>query len=217
VRDRGREGRQEHRPSSRARSDRRERRQAEIRERLVESALRLFAEHGFTATTVEDITNSADVGKGTFFNYFPSKEHVFAGRAQRQVEKVQAFVEEARDSTKPMDELLYRLAASLVEGMDSTPAIFHSILVAVSSNERVRGMMANGLAQVLKSLEELMSVGQQRGEVRDDLPAAELALGFQRAFLGSVLLWSVTPSRPLTDCLREMSSILWSAIRKGST
>jgi len=77
-------------------TNRRARRQAEMRERLIRSALRLFAERGFTATTVEDITNLADVGKGTFFNYFPSKEHVFAARARGQAETIERFLALAR-------------------------------------------------------------------------------------------------------------------------
>src|SRR5437899_3870437 len=55
---------------------RRERRRTETRERIFRAAMQLFAQHGFFSTTVEDITEAADVGKGTFFNYFPSKEHV---------------------------------------------------------------------------------------------------------------------------------------------
>src|SRR5216683_512284 len=54
---------------------RRQRRSADIRERLFGAALQLFAQKGFAETTVEDITEAADVGKGTFFNYFPSKDH----------------------------------------------------------------------------------------------------------------------------------------------
>ena len=55
-------------------SSRRVRRSAETRERLFRTALDLFARKGFSETTVEDITEAADLGKGTFFNYFPSKE-----------------------------------------------------------------------------------------------------------------------------------------------
>jgi hypothetical protein len=57
-------------------SGRRERRTVETRESLFRAALDLFARKGFTETTVEDITEAADVGKGTFFNYFPSKDHI---------------------------------------------------------------------------------------------------------------------------------------------
>ncbi len=55
---------------------RRERKRIATRELLFRSAMQLFAERGFFETTVEDITQAADVGKGTFFNYFRSKYHV---------------------------------------------------------------------------------------------------------------------------------------------
>src|SRR5260370_1206689 len=45
---------------------RRQRRSAEIRERLFRAALNLFSQKGFGETTVEDITEAADVCKGTF-------------------------------------------------------------------------------------------------------------------------------------------------------
>lgn len=197
-------------------ADRRSRRQAEIRERLVRSALRLFAERGFTATTVEEITNLADVGKGTFFNYFPSKEHVFAARARGQAETIERFLAIARESNESMNELFYELTMTLSEGFEVSPAIFQSIVVAVSSNEAVRGMLSEALEQGRKPMAELVSLGQQRGEIRNDRSAAELAMMFQRVFFGTVFLWSVNPSRPLTDCLREMSNFLVPPIRKGS-
>lgn len=50
-----------------------ERRRAATRGRLVNTALALFATHGIYEVTVEDITEAADVGKGTFYQHFPSK------------------------------------------------------------------------------------------------------------------------------------------------
>ena len=80
--------------------DRRQRRSAETRERLFRAALRLFAEKGFAETTVEDITNAADVGKGTFFNYFPSKEHILIAFSDMQLSKLQATVDQMRDAAR---------------------------------------------------------------------------------------------------------------------
>src|SRR5258708_6487107 len=70
-----RSSRSAHSARKTALASRRVRRSAELRERLFRAALVLFGKKGYAETTVEDITEAADVGKGTFFNYFPTKEH----------------------------------------------------------------------------------------------------------------------------------------------
>src|ERR1700729_1595534 len=88
--------------STAAAPDRRQRRSSQTRERLFRAALDLFAKHGFADTTVEDITNAADVGKGTFFNYFPSKDHILIAFSDMQLGKLERFVETARNGREPM-------------------------------------------------------------------------------------------------------------------
>src|SRR6266849_60731 len=90
-------------------SDRRQRRSADIRERLFRAALKLFSEKGFAETTVEDITNAADVGKGTFFNYFPSKDHILIAFSDMQLAKLQDAVHAMRQSKEPMRDFLSAL------------------------------------------------------------------------------------------------------------
>lgn len=55
---------------------RRERKKQETYERLYSTALYLFQTQGYETTSIEQITQRADVGKGTFYNYFDSKEAV---------------------------------------------------------------------------------------------------------------------------------------------
>src|SRR6059036_317136 len=86
--------------------DRRQRRSAEIRERLFRAALNLFAQKGFAETTVEDITEAADVGKGTFFNYFPSKDHILLAFVEMQLSKLEAAIETARQMGESMPDFL---------------------------------------------------------------------------------------------------------------
>src|SRR5512144_713733 len=53
---------------------RRERRRQETFQRIMRAAFELFAKQGYSETAVEHITEAADIGKGTFFNYFPTKD-----------------------------------------------------------------------------------------------------------------------------------------------
>lgn len=63
-------------PDDQPRPSLRERKKAKTRSAIQRSALRLFAEQGYEATTVEQIAEAAEVSPSTFFRYFPSKEEV---------------------------------------------------------------------------------------------------------------------------------------------
>ncbi|WP_328710824.1 TetR/AcrR family transcriptional regulator [Microbispora hainanensis] len=57
----------------------------ERRADLLDAALAVFAERGVDEATVSDITTRADVAKGTFYLYFPSKDHLVAALWERYV------------------------------------------------------------------------------------------------------------------------------------
>jgi AcrR family transcriptional regulator len=63
-------------PDDQPRPSLRERKKAKTRAAIQRSALRLFEEQGYEATTVEQIAEAAEVSPSTFFRYFPSKEDV---------------------------------------------------------------------------------------------------------------------------------------------
>ncbi|WP_353941111.1 TetR/AcrR family transcriptional regulator [Streptomyces sp. HUAS MG91] len=54
----------------------RERKKARTRRALAETALRLFTERGYDATTLDDLCDAVEVSKRTFFRNYPSKEDV---------------------------------------------------------------------------------------------------------------------------------------------
>ena len=195
---------------------RRARRSAEIRERLFRAALALFDEKGFAETTVEDITNAADVGKGTFFNYFPSKEHIFLAFADMQIGKLTAYVQEVRHSREPVRTLLRRLSAKMIAEPGRSPAVVRMILQANLGSEPVRVSMLDYHKRANAALGQLLRMGQRRGEIRKDLPANELALVLRQSLFGNVLLWSLAPETPLQQRLDKVLEILWNGLAPRS-
>jgi AcrR family transcriptional regulator len=190
-------------------SDRRRRRSAETRERLFRAALHLFGEKGYGETTVEDITNSADVGKGTFFNYFPSKEHLLIAFSDMQLGKLAASVKEARESREPMRSFFGSMTARMTEEPAKSPDVVRALLQANLSSSSVRGLMREKNAKAEALLTELVRIGQERGEFRGDVPALELARVFRQTIFGTLLMWSVYGDESLADRIGRAMDILW--------
>src|SRR6266403_1117795 len=172
-------------------SDRRQRRSADIRERLFRAALDLFAEKGFAETTVEDITEAADVGKGTFFNYFPSKDHILLAFGEMQLSKLEATIEVARRTGEPMPEFLGSLGLRMTQEPTRNPAIIRALLQGYLSTTPVREAMMDLQKRMHALLSQMIQLGQDRGEIRNDLPAAEIAHVFRQTIFGTLLIWSL--------------------------
>lgn len=92
----------------------RERKKQEVRERLVESALALFGEHGFDAVTIDEIVAVADVSPRTFFRYFGSKEAVLFADQDEMLALVRAAIT-GRPFTEPPLTALRNALAAVVE------------------------------------------------------------------------------------------------------
>jgi AcrR family transcriptional regulator len=188
---------------------RRERRRLETREKLYRTAMELFAKRGYFGTTTEDITEAADVGQGTFFNYFPTKSHVLLALSEKQLGKVRAAAEATERAEIPVREVLHRFIHSIVEELAKSPALARSLLTIFVSEKDVRSLMGNTLAEGRVGLARICEIGQQRGEIRKDRKAADLAMTFQRNVLGTVLIWTMQGKSDLHVWLDKTLADFW--------
>lgn len=170
---------------------RRERRRRETRERIFRAAMNLFSERGFHETTIEDITEAADVAKGTFFNYFPGKEHVLGVFAEIQRGKVEAALATAHTGQVPIRDVVHRLMYSLVEYPSRSQMLMRSVLIALLSSSEIRQRLVTVLNNGRGLLAQIFTLGQQRGEVSPARRPEDLALHFQRLLFGSLSLWAM--------------------------
>ena len=88
------------------------RRKAETNRRLLEVARRLFSEKGIYWAKVEDITELADLGKGTFYKYFDSKEAIIRVLLEEGLGELAAETEAAvRRASSPAKVIPAAIAA----------------------------------------------------------------------------------------------------------
>ncbi len=195
---------------------RRERRAAETRLRLFRCALQLFAARGFSAVTVEDITEAADVGKGTFFNYFESKDHVLGVMAEIQLGKVREAVLKAGQGKQTIHSVMHRLMLRLAEEPGRSPSLARVVVSFFQANEFVRATIAHNMREGCKMVAEVVGAGQMRGEIDPSLKKEKVALQLQQTFMGTVLFWSLHGEPALDLCMEDSFQHFWRAIAVSS-
>ena len=161
---------------------------------------------------MEDITEAADVGKGTFFNYFPSKEHVLVGFAEMQLAKLETIIREIRASRLPMREGLRGLIHRMTEAPIQNPSVVRALLQAHVSSPVVREEVLRIHREHQKLLGGLLRLGQERGEVRRDIAAEDIAQILRQMIFGTLLFWSLIGDASLTERVEQSLTLLWGGI-----
>lgn len=198
---------------SKPRVSRRERHRAEMRERIFRAALRLFAERGYLETTVEDITEAADVGKGTFFNYFPTKEHVLSHYGEERLQEIERSLERARSGKERVLDVLKDLATDLAGQSSESPDLIRSVFAANLSCAPVRAELQKRIERGRELLGEIFALGQERGEIRRDLSPAELGRLIRLIFMGVTIAWAINPESPLRGTAESVWELLCPSLR----
>lgn len=194
-------------------SSRRERRAKETRIRLFRTALQLFANRGFQNVTIEDITEAADVGKGTFFNYFESKEHVLGVMAELQLSHVAQAVQAAAHSKKrSIRSVLHHLFLQLSGELGRSPEFARTVAASFLASDVVRGVVQRRMSEGRKAVARVFAEGQARGEVDPTLNREATALQMQQMLLGTVILWSLHGKPELTECIENSFRLFWRGI-----
>lgn len=102
----------------------RQQKKTATRDRIRSSALRLFQEQGYDATTVEQISAAAGVSHMTFFRYFPSKEDVALSDSYDPL--ILSLLEQTQES----EPLMQRIRTALEQGLEQMYATNRGALLA---------------------------------------------------------------------------------------
>jgi AcrR family transcriptional regulator len=84
--------------------NRHERRRLQTRNLLIQAALQLVLEKGYDAISIQDITDRADLGRGTFYIHFKSKEDVFWTAFREIIQELELAAHKELDRRMPQVE-----------------------------------------------------------------------------------------------------------------
>ena len=199
---------------------RRERKKQLSRQAILKAAQQLFTVRGYKETSVADIMNGADLGTGTFYNYFQSKEEVLMALLGDSVEMVEAAVRESRERG---DRAVETLAAGIMATSIFLDENRYVLPLFLSASERAaeshhpQGMGHPGAGHGSATpgfkaiFEEIISRGQLAGEIRDDVPAELIAETLHSIYQAAAFSKLDIPFR---ENVRMKTCLLLNGIRK---
>lgn len=161
---------------------RRERKKNIILNTLLDNAMDLFINKGFEKTTITDITKKADVGTGTFYNYFNSKEDLLQYILSAKLNQAEAELKKIQLADNlPQDKLLQIL---LLMGniYENNRGLFKLCIDNLKMQEPPHGEHFKNI------LTEIINSGKNKGIIKKDIPAAiiiEMFMGLLKSALVS--------------------------------
>jgi AcrR family transcriptional regulator len=178
------------RPAASALPSLRQRKKLQTRARIIEVAIHIFGKRGMTAPTVEEIAAAAEVGKGTIYNYFASKEEIVVAFMVQLEARVQLKVAHISRSRGPAETILadyIRYQLRLKEPYRDFVRVFMAQLYT-------RGFeLAPHFVEMQKAINppllDLFGTLIQRGLIRPDVHLTSLLEIFKLLHIGIITIW----------------------------
>ncbi|SHK56567.1 TetR/AcrR family transcriptional regulator [Thermocrinis minervae] len=162
------------------------------KEKIFQSAKKLFMERGYFNTSVEEIVKEAGISKGGFYFYFKSKEHMFKELLQANVQKLFKKLEEYRRTDLPLEEKLKEILKTMLESLYEDKEVgFIFFFQLVGSSEEFRKLYFEKSKYIRSLFQRLIEEEAQKGSICkgvDPEVIASLLLGLIRVVYLDLLL-----------------------------
>lgn len=191
---------------------RRERKKAEVRRRLYEVAVGLFRERGFDETPVEAITAAADTAKGTFFNYFPTKEHVLAAYHDEMTGRILARMEEIPPGAA--EDAVQAAMRACADWVEDDREMGRAVVTRIFGNPVLLSADLQNTERFMAWFRARVEEGVRSGELRPGLDVPVM-LSLLAAVLSSTMnAWVLDPEpSDLREMLRRRTRFVFDAAR----
>ncbi|MFF2551065.1 TetR/AcrR family transcriptional regulator [Nocardia sp. NPDC058058] len=204
-------------------SSRIERRKAELRQEIIDTAFACFADKGYHATGIADIAAELGIGHGTFYRYFANKrdiiDHVIDDLAARIIEAL--GTDNAPDAAESLEEYraqLERIGSALNDIFLADARVAQLLLFQATGIDTELTMRLYGLLDTADALTTAyLEHGVEQGYLRADLDTVNTSRAVTGMLLAAILhgLRQPQPSAATTaDLTQAIRRLIIDGVRK---
>ena len=188
----------------------RSRKNEAIRERLLDIGVAMFIDQGFHGTGIQEVVDQVGISKGSFYNYFKSKEEFGAQTIIHYSENFKGFLQtivntSKIDATRALNQFFDNLI-ELFNGKDCKEGcLLGNFAAEISDNSKIgRETMSTCIKEWEDLIKELIIRGQEQGHIRKNLHPEDLANFFLNFLEGSILRMKIEGSTEPLEQMREI-------------
>ncbi|MDJ0571122.1 MAG: TetR family transcriptional regulator C-terminal domain-containing protein [Pleurocapsa sp. MO_192.B19] len=189
----------------------RPKRNQNFREQLLNQGVSIFINQGYHGTGIKEVVERVKVPKGSFYNYFESKEHFGAEVIRQYAKQITANMDAwLNDPEKDaLDALKQFFDQEILRHQKAREGCLIGNLGAElgDSSELCRQAMSESLQLMQQRFARVLTKAQEQGTVRHDLTAEKLASvllnGYEGALLRMQIEKSVEPLRQFTKLMLD--------------
>ena len=192
----------------------RPRRNEHLREKLLDQGLKLFIIQGYHGTGIKEVVDQLKIPKGSFYNYFESKEQFGAEVIRHYTKWVIANMASSLNGAE--DNALTALKTFFEQEMQRHQEVKTGCIIGNlgaelgGSSELCQQAMLEGFQGMKQQFFKTLKRGQTQGTIRDDVPAEELADFLVNAYEGALVRMQVEQS---VEPIGQLSKLLNSYLR----
>ena len=178
------------------------------RDRILTSAMKVFARKGFASARVSDVAREAGVADGTIYLYFPSKDAILIAIFEEGMQRViEGLVKGLKPIDEPADRLRYFCRYHL-RTVEDDPDLGEVLLVELRFSDKFLTEYKPGamLDRYLEHLAAIIVEGQRRGSFKREIPTG-LAMGAIFGALDEISLHRVLQRRKRAEPTFDIEAV----------
>ncbi len=177
---------------------------------LLDEGVSMLIEQGYHGTGVKEVLDKVGVPKGSFYNYFESKEQfgaeVIQHYAQRVLENMHALLGKPKGDALSVLKRFFRAEIRRHDQEGLQGCLVGNLGAELGdSKELCQKAMAQGLKGMEEQFASVLARAQEQGTVRSDITAAELGNFLLNAYEGALLRMKVEMS---VEPLRKFGTVV---------
>ncbi len=138
--------------------------------KIFETSMKLFAEKGYDATSIEEITATVGVAKGTLYYHFSSKEEIFKFLVEEGVKLLKNSIAIKTDKvTNSLDKIkaIILIQIKILVKYENFMRIILSEIWGTSARSQ---MCRDYLFEYIQMIQEIVEIGMKDGEIIEANP-----------------------------------------------